>query len=739
MAMKEDTVTKKTSCGFCHWQCGVRVYMRDGKPIKIEGDCENPIGRGMTCVKNSAALEFHNHPDRLNYPLKRAGERGEGKWRRVSWKEALNEIADKLQQIKQEYGPEAVLFLGGMPHEPGDWAAWRWCNLFGSPNVFNQGKNCGEAEVLAECATYGWHTSKAPKPGVTKCAIIWGKNWPESDHAAWKTTLEAKEMGCKLIVIDPRRTLSALKADLWLQIRPGTDGALALGLINVIIDEELYDKKFVEKWCSGFDAISDVVKDFSPERVEKITWVPKDKVIEAAEMYATLKPSVISGGVALCHMGGGAVKSAVQGKVILRALTGNLDVEGGNIIGQPFQTLNWFGNVLWDKLLEHPERTRDTVSAERFPIASVKGYRLFREAMQKLHPEGYSAAMYMLVNSSVCIWDAVLKEEPYPIKAIITQGTNPLLTLGNAHTIYSALKSENLQLHLGMDFFMTPTLELADYVFPATDWLERPNLLLEWGNIDYYVAGERAVEPLYERRDDYQLWRELGNRLGQEGYWPSTLEGMFDKFLEPSGLSFRQLLKRKEHWNFPTVKYRKYEKEGFATFSGKVELLPSLFRKIGIDPLPRYEEPPRSPVSQPQLVREFPLILITGSRLIQYTHSTLRNLKTLRKTYPEPLVQIHPDTAGKLGIVDGDWVYIETPEGKIKQRAQLDKEIHPKVVHADGFWWYPEDPGEEPYLFGLWKSNINAITPDGPEFFDYAGDNAFRALMCKVYKADLLD
>ena len=306
--MRKYSGIKKTSCGFCHWQCGVRVHMEEGKPVKVEGDIGNPLGRGSVCVKNSAAIEFHDHPDRLNYPLKRIGERGEGKWRRVSWSEALDEIAEKLVQIKRDYGPEALLFLGGMPHEPGDWAAWRFCNLFGSPNVFNQGKNCGEAELLAECATYGWHTSKAPKPGVTKCAIIWGKNWSQSDHVTWRTALEAKEKGCKLIVIDPRRTLSASKADLWIQIRPGTDGALGLGMINVIIQEELYDKDFVDKWCTGFAEIEKLAAEYPAGKVEEITWVPQDQIRQAARMYATLKPAVISGGVALCHIGGGAVK-----------------------------------------------------------------------------------------------------------------------------------------------------------------------------------------------------------------------------------------------------------------------------------------------------------------------------------------------------------------------------------------------------------------------------------------------
>lgn len=732
--MTKNVTIKRTSCGFCHWQCGVRIHVKDGKPIEVEPDPENPIGRGRTCIRNSIALDFHIHPDRLNYPLKRIGERGEAKWKRVTWRDALDEISKEIGRIKKEYGPEAVLYLGGMPHEPGDWAAWRWCNLFGTPNIFNQGKNCGEAEILAECATYGWHTSKAPKPGMTKCIIMWGGNTPASDHIAWSNTLEAKRRGCKLIVVDPRLTLSASKADLWLQIRPGTDGALALGMINIIIQEGLYDKDFVKDWCLGFDRLRELVQDYPPEKVEMITWVPEDKIVDAARMYATLRPSIISFGVATCHLGGEAVKSAVQGKVILRAITGNLDVEGGEVLGESFDRLDWLGNLYWDRMLNHPERTRDTVSMERFPIASIKGYRLFREAMKRLHPDGYSAAMYLLVNSSFCVWQAILEEKPYPIKAIVTQGGNPMLTLGNTRTVLEALRSEKLELHVGMDLFMTPTIGLADYVFPAADWLERPNLQLEWGNIDYYVGGEKAVEPLYERRDDYQLWRELGNRLGQEGYWPETLESMFDRFLEPSGTHFNELLMKKKRWHFRPPKYKKHEARGFATFSGKVELLPSIFEKLGIDPLPGFAEPPRSPISTPELAEDYPLILTGASRVACFTHSTLRGFERLRRGHRYPLVEIHPDTASKLGIIEGDGVWIETPEGRIRQKAKLTRKIHPQVVHVDGFWWYPEESESFPHLFGALKSNLNLITPDGESFFDYAGDNAFRALLCRIYK-----
>lgn len=223
--------------------------------------------------------------------------------------------------------------------------------------------------------------------------------------------------------------------------------------------------------------------------------------------------------------------------------------------------------------------------------------------------------------------------------------------------------------------------------------------------------------------------------MGQGGYWAETVEGFYDLFLKPTGMSFKGFVDQEKNWQIVEPAYEKHKDSGFATFSGKVELVPSIFEKMGYNPLPIYEEPARSPLSAPELFKEYPLILITGSRVRNYFHSMYREQERLRKTYPNPRLQIHPQMAEILGIKDGDAVYIETPEGKIKQVAQLDEGLDPRVVHADGYWWFPEEPGRDPCLFGVWESNINAITPDDPTFYSYAGDNPFRALLCKVYKA----
>ena len=727
---------KKTFCGLCTSNCGIEVHVEKGGVAKVLGDRQSPFGKGQICIKASALMDVHEHPGRLNYPLKRTGERGEGKWERISWSQAMDEIASKLARIRDQYGPEALVYIAGTIHNGVEWAGWRFCNLFGSPNIFAQGKNCGEPEFLSELATYGYDTRGSPfVPGATKCFIVWGWNPSESRVATWNSLVQAQNRGTKLVVIDPRFTEPAAKADLWLQVRPGTDGALALGMMNIIINENLYDKEFVEDWCLGFEKLQASVQAYSPEKTSRITGVPADKIVAAARLYATSKPAIISRGVALCHLGR-ATKSAIQGRILLRAITGNIDIEAGQVLREGFPNLAWMENMFWEKLVNHPLRTRDNVSADHVPIASVRALSMYREAMKKVYPKGYTANQYLLFVTPYYIWPAITEGKPYPLRAMITSGGNTLTTVAGGKKIHQALKSNNLELHVGMDLFMTPTLQLTDYVLPAADCFEQPSIRLSWGLDDDFALGEQSVEPLFERRDDYHFWSELGVRLGQKTDWPATLKGMIDRILEPTGLTFEQALAKEERNFMAPRRYQKYKEMGFATFSGKVELAPTLFEKLGYDPLPSYEEPPQSPVRTPDLVKAFPYILVSGSRNRYYVHSTLRQIDRLRKKSPDPLLQIHPETARRLGIAQGDWVYVETTVGRVKQKAELTDVVSPQVVYAEGYWWFPEKPGKEPGLFGVWESNIDAIIPDEAEMCSFSGDQFFRGPLCNVYKAD---
>jgi anaerobic selenocysteine-containing dehydrogenase len=306
------------------------------------------------------------------------------------------------------------------------------------------------------------------------------------------------------------------------------------------------------------------------------------------------------------------------------------------------------------------------------------------------------------------------------------------MSLGDARELHRAMMSDELELSVHMDHWMTPGGELADYVLPATDGLERPLLSNMWGFSDNFSAAERIVGPTYERRDDYQLWRELGNRLGQQGMWPDTMEEWFDAILQPTGHTHAGLSDQPVPWSMMPPTFKRYEKTGFATASGKVELSSDLLVSLGYPAIPAYEEPAWSPESQPELFANFPLILTTGNSLKWYYRSQHKHLDKMRKQHPYALLSIHSATALELGIADGEMVWVETPMGKIRQVAKFDDALHPRVVHADSHMWYPERRAEGDAHYGVWESNINAILPDGEGFSDYAGDCYMRGLICRI-------
>jgi anaerobic selenocysteine-containing dehydrogenase len=294
-----------------------------------------------------------------------------------------------------------------------------------------------------------------------------------------------------------------------------------------------------------------------------------------------------------------------------------------------------------------------------------------------------------------------------------------------------------LDLYIVVDFFMTPSAQLADYVLPATTYLERPWLWTYSGIVGSERALPKTVVGKYDRRDDYDVWRGLGVQLGQEADWPwETLEELYDSRLEPIGLSFREFMNQGGFLSAPKH-YKRYQKVGFATSTGKIELYSTTLEELGYDALPEYKEPAETPYSRPDLAKEYPLILITGGRAQPYYHSEHRQVQSLRKMHPEPIMQINRETAEKLRIEEGDWVWIESPRGRIKQKCTFFDGIDPRVVHAEHGWWFPEDDGAEPSLHGVWKSNINVLMDDDPDVCNtISGGWPLRGFLCKVYKAE---
>lgn len=728
--------TKKVVCIQCHNACRLAATVENGRLVSVEPDedfpgtkSSYPITKG--CPRRRNVIEYFYHPGRLNYPRKRVGERGENKWQEISWDEALGEIGEKMKNIVDQHGPEAIATTGGTGRTH-DEIRQRFFNLLGSPNHTGAGQICYGPFCVMSSTVFGWRVFPVVRPN-TECILLWGGGGPRYWDIFWKAAKKAhKESGTKIIVIDPRGVDSLKHADLWLQIRPGTDCALALGMIQHIIAEGLYDQDMVANWCTGFDELKERTRQYPIDKVAEITWVPAEKIRQAAEWYATLKPAATSHGMGIEHLGNSI--ETLHAHFILCAITGNLDVKGGDIFTTPYP------DMIHEQAIAAHERLSEaqidkTLGVDRFRLMSRKGYNLIHPHAQRVYGDSaFNRTSYEVYAHGPTIYRAILTGEPYPVRGMITMSSNPMVTVPNTRLVYEAIKS--LDLYTVVDFFMTPSAQLADYVLPATTYLERPWLWSYSGVVGSERALPKTVEGEYDRRDDYDIWRGLGLQLGQKDDWPwETLEDLYDYRLEPAGVTFKEFMDQGGFRSAPK-EYKRYLKEGFATPSGKVELRSNILAQLGYDPLPQYREPAESPYSRPDLAQEYPLILTTGGRHQPFYHSEHRQVKSQRKMHPDPIMQLNPETAKNLGIEDGDWVWIETPRGKIQQKCRIFEGIDPRVVHVQHGWWFPEEDGAEPSLHGVWKSNCNVLTDDNPDSCNpISGGWPLRGLLCKVYAA----
>jgi anaerobic selenocysteine-containing dehydrogenase len=746
--MKEtkDTQVKRALCFGCWLQAGVLATVENGRVVDLKGEPGHPVNRGWICERSKAFVEHLYHKDRLNYPLKRIAGRGDGKWQQISWDDALDEISEKLKRIKSQSGAEAVASVGGTGRGFSELFKVRFMNLFGSPNHANAGQWCSVVSRQIHAAVYGAGASRVVK-SPCQCAVIWGSNPVESFSCIFPQHIKAKRRGTRYIIIDPKysETVGRL-ADHWLRLRPGTDAALALGWINVIIEEELYDKQFVKNWCYGFEALKERVKQYPVDRVAEITRLPETQIKETARLYATSKPASIIWGVK-SDMQGLNVTSITHAKCILRAITGNLDVIGGDMLSGPCEKVNYGSMLEYMHKLPAAQREKQ-LGADRHKLWCYPGYELIENVVKPYwYGKGLSAG-FLPGCHEPAVWTAILEGKPYPVRALICGACNPLVAYPNTKRIYQALKSSKLELFVVAEQWMTPSAMLADYVFPITNWLEHPQLCTQTfqGSGNVAAIGERVVPPLYERRTDYDLYRGLGMRFGQERYWRGSLEREWDWCLEPLlkefNLNSSEEFAKKNRWWAPEPLEKRYatidpktnKPRGFATPSGKVELCSSILEKLGYDPLPGYIEPPETPVSQPELAKKYPFILITGARFRPMHHSEHRQIKSLRKLHPYPVAEINPETARQLGIGEGDWVIIETLRGKIRQKAKLTSRILPRMVESQHGWWFPEEIGDDPTLFGVFQSNVNVLTPDDEAFCDPpTGAVTFGPLLCRIY------
>ncbi|MBM4340135.1 MAG: molybdopterin oxidoreductase [Deltaproteobacteria bacterium] len=689
----------KSHCRMCHGGCGVIVYVKGGKVAKIAGDPDCPIAHGTLCAKGLASAQIAYHKDRLTYPVKRMGPKASGKWERISWDEALDTIAKRILTYKEKHGPESIVFGYGTGRE-NESVIYRIANLLGSPNVLTAGHFCYGPRISTSIITCGTNPI-VDYENFPKCIILWGNNLTLSNPDEYKGEpfSVALDKGAKLIVVDPRLTRPAARANVWLQLRPSTDAALALGMLNVIIHEELYDKEFVAKYTHGWESFVKRVNEYPLDRVEEITWVPKEKIREAARLFATTKPAAIQWGVAIEQQTSCADNDRLL--MSLMGITGNIDVPGGQVLNRQPNVVN-VGQFGAHGLLSKDQFAK-RLGGDRFRLAS-------RFAI--LQPK--------------CVWDAILEEKPYPVKMLFLISTNPLVTAANAREVYRAL--EKVEFMAVADFFLTPTAELADIVFPAATWLEMDYVGDYWKRHGY-VLPRRKVIQVGECRSDHEMLNDLGRRIGQGQYWWNNYEEALDYILHPMNITWKDF--KKMNYLRGEVKYHKYKEGGFSTPTRKFELYSTVLEKMGYDPLPQHREPSESPASAPELYKAYPYILITGARMPGFFHTENRQVGRLRELHRDPIVEIHPEAAAKEDIKEGDWVIIESHRGKIRQRARLVLGRDPRVVAAQHGWWFPEkkDPGH-----GWDESNINILTDSALEGCDPAmGASNIRTLLCKIY------
>ncbi len=688
----------KTFCArMDHGGCGILVHVENGKIIRIEGDPESPLNRGSLCQKGIAQAERINHPDRLKYPMVRTGERGEGKWKRITWDEALDLIVGRIKETIDREGQRAISFAQGTPKGLELYLMIRLANLLNVPNITTPGNICHMPRETASNLTCGFF----PIPDYDhppSLVLVWGSNlFHTNEEGILGINLKrAIDRGAKLIVIDPRKSPVASKADLWLRPNPGTDLALALGMLKVMVDENLFDKDFVEKWTIGFPELAEHLKAYSLDRISEITWISKKEIVEAARLFAKSKPACIQWGNALEH-NFNSVQCA-RALLILMAISGNLEVPGGNVYRA--------GPSLM--------RPGELVQSKKFPDKREK----------ILTPEFRLATMMGFVPSQMII-KAILTRKPYPIRFMYIQGANPLLSYANAKETFEALR--RLDFLVVSEIFFTPTAQLADIILPAATHFEFDDIGHFGLPHGFILARPKIVEPLGECWPDTKILNELGKRLGLEEYFWNDIRECLDEILKPSGLTYEDFKKvgiLKGRWE-----YRTYEIKGFNTPSKNFEIYSQQLKEWVYAPLPTYQEWQEFHFNLQDSTKEYPLIL-TSAKDPFYFHSSFRNISSLRKKSPDPVVIIHPETALEHKINEGDWVSIETKMGAISQKAKLNSEIDPRVVIVSFGWWFPERNDLE--LFGWKESNLNILTDNNPPYDPAIGSTLLRGIPCRV-------
>jgi len=675
--MEDKIPTICHGCSYGGYGCGIIAHVKDGRFIKVEGNLYNPLNRGKLCAKGLSAVRWVYNPKRLKYPLIRVGEKGEGRFKRISWDKALDIISERLMEIKERYGPEYIIFVKGQ--------ASGWFNLYhqlfvrfthalGSPNFSWWGPSvCYIPQLFYHLCTVGGGRYATADYENADLIIEWFTSGGMGS-AAKRSNLTIKtipflildriEDGARLVVINPQfiPICANKRVYKWIPIRPGTDSALALSMINVILNEELYDKEFVEKWCYGFERLREHIKKYDPEWAERITGIPKEDIIWLSREYAKTKRACIRFSEAPQK---GDLISFARAIPILIAITGHLDRVGGNIF--LYQSVNLRIDTFEDRISE--EVANRAIGANRIYSKMMGG------------PSMVGADFFELIN-------AINTGIPYKPKAAIIVGSNPISTARNPLAIKNALKE--LEFAVLIDVVPTPTSRYADLVLPAATRYEHEGDAAIYMN--HIAVCNKVIDPLYEARSEIEVILDLSKRMGMgDDFWNGDYKSMMNEYLRNAGITIDELKKNALKGIYLSEKEimkrrERYEHAFKKLPEKKVQLYSLILEKNGLDPLPVYRGEVES-LENPKIRKEYPLLFTDEHSDYLSHHSWMRGISCLRRHKRYPYVKINPDTAKEYGIEDGDWVEIESPNGKIKAVAQLFEGIRKDVVIGQHGWW----------------------------------------------------
>jgi len=678
----------KSVCMLCFMVCGIEAYVKKGKLIRVEGMKDHAATKGALCPRGLHLPDYVYSPDRLRYPMMR--DKG-GSFKRATWEQALGALAEKLAKIKEQYGARSVgVTVGSIGAENILISAFaqRWRAAFGTPNFFSIEGHCFRTRIMARLFTFG--TYPLSDPDNAECVVLWGHNPDASEPPVAARLHKLVDEGLKIIAIDPRRTPLA-KRGYHVPIRPGSDAALALGMMNAIISEGLYDREFIERYTTGFDRLVQHVKDYAPEKVSKICGVSPDDIYKISRIFAGAKGACIEQGINSLdqHINGFQNSRALA---VLQAITGNYNRPGA-----------WCVNPV-TRLAD----LRLPVEGEPLGAAEFPAFRSFW-------------GMTAPYGQQMVLPDAMISGKPYPIKALIVSAGNPVAAWPDSQKLNEAFKK--LELLVVADLFMSETAKLAHIILPVCSSVETLGLAHNYGltmGIPFAMLSKKLIEPIGESKPDWWIYSQLGRKMGYWEYFPwESDEEVVEHMLGPSGMTMKQLLV--DHPEGIMFGSRSYEMpQKIRTPSRKIEIYSQSLAEFGYDPIPAHKEPTQSPVRAPELAKEFPFILVTGARIPEYTHWQMKSILSLRSMAPNPVAWVHPSTAREAGITDGEDIVVETRRGKIMVKASVTEDMMPGVVTLTHGW-------EE-------EANANILTElDAKD--PVTGYCEYRNIACRIRKA----